>query len=204
VLDFVTYRTVSAVALGALVGVVYSRLTRCSTGACPLTGNPWTAGLYGAAIGLVLTMSWSGARAQPGEPASVPRTVSEANPSAPAGPAAPREQGEIAVARHIESVEDFDREVLKASKPVLVDFYATWCGPCRMVSPILDQLANELSGRAEIVKVDVDKVGDLAARYNITGVPTVLLFDQGRLAKTFVGVRSKAEYASAVAQTVTR
>jgi thioredoxin 1 len=204
VLEFVTYKTVLAVSLGALVGVVYSRLTRCSTGACPLTSNPWTAGLYGAAIGLMLSLSWSGARALPSDSAGVSSTVSETNPSAPAGSAGPRQQGEITMVRQIETAEDFDREVLQASKPVLVDFYATWCGPCRMVTPILDQLAGELSGRAEVVKVDVDKVGDLAARYKIMGVPTVMLFDQGKLVKTFVGVRSKVEYASAVQQTVTK
>jgi thioredoxin 1 len=204
VLEFVTYKTVLAVALGAIVGVVYSRLTRCSTGACPLTGNPWTAGLYGAAIGLMLTMSWSGARAQPGVSGGGSNSVSEATPSAPAVFAAPQKQGEIAMTKQIETVDDFDREVLRASKPVLVDFYATWCGPCRMVTPILDQLAGERAGRAEIVKVDVDKVGDLAARYDIMGVPTVMLFDKGKVVNTFVGVRSKVEYANAVQQTVTK
>ncbi len=106
--------------------------------------------------------------------------------------------------RHIDSVEDFDREVLQADKPVLVDFYATWCGPCRLVAPMMEQLSAELVGRAEVVKVDVDKAGDLAARYRIMGVPTVMLFDQGRPVKTFVGVRSKAEYLSAIQQTAAR
>jgi thioredoxin 1 len=188
-----------AIVLGALVGVLYSRITRCSTGACPLTSNPWTAGIYGAAVGLVLTMSWTGARAQPGESDS----IDKGNPAAPAVSASPQ-QGEMTMVRHVDSVEDFDREVLQAGKPVLVDFYATWCGPCRMVTPILDQLSTELGDRVEIVKVDVDKVGDLAARYRIMGVPTVMLFDQGKPAKTFVGVRSKTEYANAIQQAVAK
>lgn len=108
------------------------------------------------------------------------------------------------MARQIETEADFDSQVLQSSKPVLVDFYATWCGPCRMVTPILDQLATELAGRIEIVKVDVDKGGELAARYRIMGVPTVMLFDQGKAVKTFVGVRSKAEYLGAIQQTVAR
>ncbi len=196
-LDFVNYKTLLAVLLGAAVGVGYSRLVGCRTGTCPLTSNAWTAGLYGALVGLVMTMGWSGARAQPGDSTKV------SEQSAPAAAAA-APQGEQTMARHIETVEDFDREVLRASKPVLVDFYATWCGPCRLVSPMMDQISAELADRAEVVKVDVDKVGDLAARYRIMGVPTVMLFDQGRPVKTFVGVRSKTEYVNAIQQTVAK
>lgn len=104
--------------------------------------------------------------------------------------------------RHIESEADFEAQVLRSSKPVLVDFYATWCGPCRMLEPIMDQLARELAGRAQIVKVDVDKVGSVAERYRIMGVPTVMVFSQGRPVQTLVGVRSKADYLAAVNQPV--
>ena len=90
---------------------------------------------------------------------------------------------------HVESEADFDTQVLRANKPVLVDFYATWCGPCRMLVPIFEQLSTELAGRRpRSSRVDVDKVGELAARYRIMGVPTVMLFDQGKVVKTFVGV----------------
>lgn len=103
--------------------------------------------------------------------------------------------------RQIDTAADFDQTVSKATKPVLVDFYATWCGPCRFLSPIIDQIATEQHDKVEVVKVDVDKVMELAARYRIQGVPTVMLFDGGKPVKMFVGVRSKAEYLSAIEQT---
>lgn len=103
--------------------------------------------------------------------------------------------------KHVDSVTDFDREVLQSSKPVLVDFYAVWCGPCRFLTPILDQIATEQGDKLDVVKVDVDKVMELAARYRIQGVPTVMLFEGGKAVGTFVGVRSKAEYLSAISQT---
>jgi thioredoxin 1 len=199
VFDLLSYKVLLAIGLGALAGVLYSRSVRCSSGACPWTSNPWTAGLYGAVIGLVLSLSWTGARAEPGDSDTMYRGNAEA-PAVSAGP----QQGEQTMVRHIDSVEDFDREVLQASKPVLVDFYATWCGPCRMITPILEQLATDQAGRVDIVKVDVDKAGDLAARYRIMGVPTVMLFDQGKPIKTFVGVRSKSEYANAIEQAVAK
>jgi thioredoxin 1 len=205
VLSGIYLKPLLGVLLGAAIGVVYARFARCSTGTCPLTSNVWTAGLFGAAIGLMLTINLSGAQA-PGDdknngaadrPAASP-------PAAPAAAHTEQKQGEVSVAKHIESEADFESQVLRSSKPVLVDFYATWCAPCRMLEPIMDQLAGELAGRAQIVKVDVDKVGSLAERYRIMGVPTVMVFDQGRPVQTFVGVRSKAEYLAAVNQAVPR
>lgn len=104
--------------------------------------------------------------------------------------------------KQIDSLADFDRDVLGSSKPVLVDFYATWCGPCRFLTPIIEQIAAEQGGKVDVVKVDIDKLMELAARYRIQGVPTVMLFDGGQPARTFVGVRSKAEYLAAIHQTV--
>lgn len=72
-------------------------------------------------------------------------------------------------------------EIIKGDKPVLVDFFATWCGPCKMMSPILDDVAKKVSGKATILKVDVDRNQHAAANYNVQGVPTLILFKKGKI-----------------------
>lgn len=87
--------------------------------------------------------------------------------------------------------ENFSEEVLRSDKAVLVDFWAPWCGPCRMVSPIVDQVAEEVSGRATVGKVNVDEQPELAAQFGIMSIPTLLVMKEGRVAATRVGVQSK-------------
>ncbi len=88
---------------------------------------------------------------------------------------------------------DFDKTVLQAEKPVLVDFWATWCGPCRMVAPIVDELAKEYDGRISFVKLDVDQNPKTAARYSIMSIPTLLIFKNGKPVSHIVGFRPKEE-----------
>ena len=83
--------------------------------------------------------------------------------------------------------ESFDREALKADVPVLVDFYAPWCGPCKMIAPLLEQLAVEFQGRIKFAKVNVDDAPGLAGNYEISGVPTLAIFRDGQLAERMVG-----------------
>jgi thioredoxin 1 len=89
--------------------------------------------------------------------------------------------------------ENFAKEVLQGSQPILVDFWAEWCGPCKMLTPILDELAGEYDGRVRIGKVNIDEHQELAAQYGIRSIPTLLLFQAGQVADQIVGLRSKRE-----------
>ena len=91
----------------------------------------------------------------------------------------------------------FEETVLKSDKPVMVDFWAAWCGPCRMVVPIIDDLSNEYEGKAVIGKLDVDANQEFAAKYGVRNIPTVLIFNQGELVGRQVGVAPKNVYAEA-------
>ena len=89
--------------------------------------------------------------------------------------------------------ENFDAEVLQSELPVLVDFWATWCGPCMMLGPIVAEVATEYAGRVKVGKVNVDNAPELAARYGITSIPALLLFNKGEVVRTSVGFVPKAD-----------
>ena len=93
------------------------------------------------------------------------------------------------------SVDDksFEAEVLKSTLPVLVDFWAEWCGPCKMLSPIVDEIAQELAGKLKVVKVNVDDAQELAMKYSIMSIPTLLVFKNGEVADQMVGAMPKQQ-----------
>lgn len=101
---------------------------------------------------------------------------------------------------HVKEVTDqnFEQEVLKSDKPVLVDFWAAWCAPCRMLAPTVDQVAAEFADRAKVVKLNVDDNAEISARYNIKGIPTLLLFKNGEVKDQIVGATSKDNIAKMI------
>jgi thioredoxin 1 len=87
----------------------------------------------------------------------------------------------------------FENDVLQSDIPALVDFWAAWCGPCKMIAPLLDELSTEYAGRVKICKVDVDSSPETAAKFNVRGIPTLLVFKNGTVEATKVGALSKAQ-----------
>ena len=169
--------------LGGGLGALLGYFGKCATGACPLTANPWRGAFVGAAIGGLFAASTGSARPREQIAPVVPAAVEPPDASGQATPL------------HIGSAEAFERIVQKADRPVLVDFYADWCGPCRMLAPTIEKLAKEYQGRAIICKVNVDSLPAIASQYGIQGIPAVLVFDKGKEVQRLVGVRPAGEYA---------
>jgi thioredoxin 1 len=178
--------------IGGSLGAVMGYFGKCTTGACPLTANPWRGGFIGAAIGGLFAFSAGSSRSGEQAASSAPEVVDS--------PVAGGQTGPV----HIGSAEAFEQVVLKADRPVLVDFYADWCGPCRMLAPAIEKLAKEYQGRVVVCKVNVDNLSAIAGQYGIQGIPAVLVFDKGKEVERLVGVRSQSEYASVLDKLVAR
>jgi thioredoxin 1 len=149
--------------IGGGLGAALGRLGQCSTGSCPLTANWRRGAVYGAFIGLFFSYAAGGALGSYQPPKNI-KTIAEA---------------------------DFNAVVTTAKTPVVVDFYAPWCGPCKILGPRLDALAGEFGDRIKFVQVNVDNAPLLAARFNVEGVPMVLFFGKdGHIADAVVGLAS--------------
>lgn len=98
----------------------------------------------------------------------------------------------------VDSTDEFEQEVMQADVPVLVDFYADWCPPCRRLGPVLEDLADDYGGRMKLVKIDVDKARGLAMRYQVRGIPTVILFKDGELIDDWTGQMPEMVYRAAI------
>jgi len=95
---------------------------------------------------------------------------------------------------HVTTDQQFEQDVLQSDKPVLVDFWAPWCGPCRIAGPIIDSVSEKTEGKAKVFKLNVDENPSTASRYGITGIPTVMIFEHGHMKKQLVGVQSEQVY----------
>ncbi|HNY76913.1 MAG: DUF6132 family protein [Sedimentisphaerales bacterium] len=156
--------------IGGGLGAVMGYYGKCSSGACPLTANPCRGAFLGALIGGVIAYSGAGSRVNPEG----------------------KERGYAAM--QIETLDDFERFVLKAEQPVMVDFHSNGCPPCRKLAPTVEELAEEYQGRAIIAKVNVDRVPELARRYGIQDIPAVLFFGKGAETHRLVGLRPRSAY----------
>lgn len=89
--------------------------------------------------------------------------------------------------------ENFEKEVINSKKTILVDFWASWCGPCQMIAPIVEEISNEMSGKIEIGKLNVDEQPEIAIKYDVMSIPTLILFKDGKVVNTIIGYHSKEE-----------
>ena len=161
---------------GAVAGAVLGSTRSPDAACCPLTATPWRGALYGACLAAFAAFAFVG----------VGRSR-----EAKAGPPSK-------YLLHIASTEQFDLEVLGASEPILVDFYADWCGPCKRLAPIMSELADDLVGQAKVAKVNVDEQAALAQRYGVSSIPDVRLFKGGKEISAVTGLRDKRTYLSLI------
>ena len=98
--------------------------------------------------------------------------------------------------------DNFEAEVINSDLPVLVDFWAEWCGPCQMLTPVVEELATDFAGKVKVGKVDVDQARGTATQFGIQNIPTVLVFQGGKQVESFVGVRKKGDYQAALNATL--
>jgi thioredoxin 1 len=148
--------------VGTGLGAAMGYFGQCTSGTCPLTSTWWRGAIYGAVLGGVFYF------------------VSGQNGSASMN----ESTGNVKLI----SQDQFEAEVTQAGLPVLVDFYATWCGPCKRLAPMVDELAGQYSGRIKFVKVNVDASPALAQRFQIEGIPALLFFKKGQIVDRIVGL----------------
>jgi thioredoxin 1 len=153
---------------GVGIGSAMGYFGQCSSGTCPLTATWWRGALYGGFMGLMFGLA-SGCN-RPGGSTPENARVKPVNQA------------------------DFTNQVLQAAQPVVVDFFATWCGPCKELAPVLEELAGDFTNQVKFVKVDVDQAPELSQQYNISGLPTLLLFKGGQVVDTITGLESRERY----------
>ncbi len=171
------------VLVGAGAGALLGSTRSCETGGCPLTATPLRGALYGAVLAGLVGLAVVGL---------------------PGGRlAAGRRDSATALSPHLLAVSssaEFETEVLKAQGPVLVDFYADWCGPCQRLLPVISELADEWAGSVKVVKVNVDKASEVARAHGVSSIPDVRLFLDGQQRDQLVGMQDKSVYVDRVSK----
>ncbi len=177
----------AGILIGAAAGGLMGARGSCDTGACPLTANPYRGAAYGAVMGFLVVSTLMGTT--PGS--ATTGTVTEKEQTT-------MQTTETSSVIAITSKAEFQEKVLGAKVPVLVDLWATWCGPCRAQMPIVEQVAVRAGDRARVVKVNVDEAVDVARDLGVDSIPTLVVFKDGKEQKRFVGVQSADILAAAL------
>jgi thioredoxin 1 len=171
--------------IGGGLGAIMGYFGKCSSGSCPLTANPFRGSLYGMVLGGLLSLSLAPA-------ATCPTGVT---PGAPV--ATDDTHAKLA---HAQTMSDFENMVLQGNGPVLVDFYSDTCPPCIRLAPILAEVANDYSGKATVVKVNVRDLPEAFQQYRVNATPTVVFFQNGQEVERIRGLGSKDNYTSILDQ----
>jgi len=158
--------------IGLLGGALLGYLGKCTSGVCPLTANPYRGALIGALMGVAVALAIGPAGCRQAE----------------------RQTG--GAAKHVSTEEGFEARVLKADKPVLVDFYLIGCAPCIALAPTIERLAEEYEGRAYVFRVNQADLSDRVTQYKIEGFPTVLLFSDGKVIGRWEGFSKAGDFES--------
>ncbi len=173
---------------GVLFGGVLGYFGKCSTGACPLTANPFRGAIYGGIIGLLFALMLNTSSASPTKESPITVFAPNTNQT-------DKENKTMKV--EMEQTE-FQKQILGQQGVSLVDFYADWCGPCRALAPTIAALADEYAGRVTVAKVNVDENPELTQKYGIQGIPAVLIFKDGQILNRLVGLQNQSTYEDAL------
>jgi thioredoxin 1 len=150
---------------GGGIGAALGHYGKCSSGTCPLTSTWWRGAIYGAVLGGFFYFVSGGST-----PASINKSTANVK---------------------LIKEGEFDAEVVQSPSPVVVDFYATWCGPCKRLSPMLDEMAGPLASKIKFVKINVDEAPNLSQRFGIQAIPMLIFFKNGNVADKLIGLPSE-------------
>lgn len=181
---------IGMVVLGGGLGAVLGHFGKCASGTCPLTATPWRGAMFGAIVAALV--AGPAGLGPPGAVAPQPAGAGAGGPHRSDPGQGHADAGPSSVV-HVASEEQFTAEVLGGQRLWLVDFYATWCGVCRVLEPVIQEAARENKGRFRVAKIDVDKLPGLARRYKVDAIPHLSIIVGGEEVSKRVGALGKAD-----------